>query len=399
MGKVLLIWTESNPSTMEKEFLMLNGLEKSGIKAYAMGFSHSRSNRLYFEQVYAKDALYTFSFGNERSLYQGRNYLEKVYSNLYLVVWFSTSLYKLLRKRVNSIMIIPTNPPEITIPALLLGKLFGVRVVPNIMEYEPSLPSFRKNRHFLHRWSWGLVTKYSDAYIVISDFLGEKMRGISIKPVFCLPAILPPRDACQKNDFVGDYAVTSEAGSGEVPVLIFTSSPQYEDLLAFCLDALSQLRNRDFHLLVTGEYPREKLKVWMEKVSNLGLHGKVDFTGFLSAAEMHKLQVRSWALLMPLLDNERHRARFPQKILGYMGLGKPVISTKVGAVAENFNDDVMIMDVSGTVSGYAEKIRFLLDHPNQAAGIGNRGSRYVESKFNESILGKQLASFLISLGT
>ena len=383
---------------MEKEFLMLNGLEQCGVTTHALGFSHSKSNRQYFENVYAKDALYSYTFGNERSLYQGSNYIEKLYSNLYLLFWFSFKLYRQLRMQPTSVIIIPTNPLELTLPAVILGKIFGIRVVPNIMEYEPALPSFHEKKAIFFRWSWALITKYSDAYIVISRFLEDKMKQHSGKAVFRLPAILPPKSNGKEKCSVNGRSRILETLPQGIPTLIFASSGAYDDLLTFCLDALSLLEDKDFYLTITGNYSTVTRQSWLEKTKVLGLAGKVGFTGFLSDDDMYKLQLHSKALLMPLLDNDRHRARFPQKILGYMRLGKPVITTSVGEFGEYFEDKVsVLMDESVTAHGYAENIRFLLDNPDQADEIGLRGSHYVESRFNESTLGKQLADFLISL--
>jgi glycosyltransferase involved in cell wall biosynthesis len=298
------------------------------------------------------------------------------------------------------VIIIPTNPLEITLPAVILGKILGVRVVPNIMEYEPVLPSFNKKKSVFFRWSWALITKYSDAYIVISRFLEEKMKQLSDKAVFRLPAILPPKNTNKEKSSSNSVHTITDALPDKIPTLIYASSKAYDDLLLFCLDALSQLGDKEFYIAITGEYSSVTQQLWMEKTKVMGLDGKVGFTGFLSDDEMYQLQIHSKALLMPLLDNDRHRARFPQKILGYMRLGKPVITTKVGELGEYFEDKVtVLMDESVTAHGYSEKIRFLLDYPDQADEIGLRGSAYVESRFNESTLGRQLAKFLISLGS
>lgn len=383
---------------MEKEFLLLNGLEKCGIKTHAIGFSHSEQNRSYFNKVYAKHALYTYSFGHKRSLYQGDSYIAKMYSNFFLFLWFSVRLYRTLRERPTSVIIIPPDPLELTLPAVILAKIFGIRVVPNIMEYGPALPSFYKKKNILVRWSWELITKYSDAYIVISSFLEEKIRLLSQKPLFRLPAILPPKTTDEGRNLTDRGYINSEALFDSAPILIFTSSQAYDDLLGFCIDALSRLRDRNFHLIITGEYSSDTRTRWIAKAKELGLEGKISFSGFLSDEEMYKLQVRSKALLMPLLNNEQHRARFPQKILGYMRLGKPIITTKVGDLGEYFKDNVsVIMDESASIAGLSEKIGFLLQHPDQATEIGLRGSEYVESKFSYTSLGKELANFLFRL--
>lgn len=398
MRQVLLVWTESNPSTMEKEFLLLNGLQRCSVPAHAIGFSHSRGNKQYYEKVYAEHALYTYTFGSERALFQGRNLAEKLISNLRLSAVFALRLFTWLRANRPSVIIIPPQPLELTLPALLLGKAFGAKVIPNIMEYEPALPSYHKRKNIFQRWSWSLVARHSDAYIVISGFLDEKIRHISSKPIFRLPGILPSRPVGGEARAADNTQAALKHIPRDKPILIFTSSRAYDDLLEFCLAALAELQGEDYLLVVTGTYPRDAQETWLSKARARGLDGKIIFSGFLSDEEMLNLQLHSSALLIPLLDNDRHRARFPQKILGYMRLGKPTITTRVGDLGDYFKDgDTVLMDDSVTPRGYADRIRFALKHPDEADAIGTRGSQYVAARFNETTLAEQLKYFLSGL--
>ena len=88
MNDVLLIWTESNPSTMEKNHLMLNGLEKSGVKTYALGFCHDKSSIDYFEKTYSSEALYSYEYGSEGTLNQGSNIPSKLFNNFKMLLHF-----------------------------------------------------------------------------------------------------------------------------------------------------------------------------------------------------------------------------------------------------------------------------------------------------------------------
>jgi len=379
MKDVLLIWTDCNPSTMEKNHLMLNGLEKSGIKTYALGFCHGVANKEYFEKAHSGDVLYSYEYGYEGILYQGSNVLSKLFNNLKIMLDYAIRLYRYCRKHKCSAIIVPPQPFELTLPTMLVGKLSGIKIVPNLMEYYPALPDYCKRKKLLWRLSWRMISKYSDAFIVISKFLKEKFDATD-KEIFILPAIL------SKNNITNKHGQTENIES-TCHKLIYTSSYAYDDLL-----------DKSFILIITGSYPENVKEVWLELIKNYGLDGKVIFSGFLSADELYKLQINSTALLIPLINNEQHCARFPQKVVSYMALGKPIVTTFVGEMAEYFTDGkTAIMDMTATTDGFAEKIVSLLNAPDKASEIGRNGSIAVRNVFSDASWGVKLKEFIIRI--
>jgi len=387
MNDVLFIWTDCNPSTMEKNHLMLNGLEKTGTKTYALGFCHSVENKEYFEKAHLGDVLYSYEYGYEGVLYQGGNVLSKLLNNLKIMLDYSIRLYRYCRKHRCSAIIVPPQPFELTLPTMLVGKLSGIKIVPNLMEYYPALPDYYKRKKLLQRLSWRMISKYSDAFIVISKFLKEKFDATD-KNIFILPAILSENNITNKHGRIENIESTC-------PKLIYTSSYAYDDLLQFCMDTLSIIKDKNFTLTITGDYPENVKEVWLEVIKNYGLDGKVIFSGLLSADELYKLQINSTALLIPLINNERHCARFPQKVLSYMALGKPIVTTFVGELAEYFTDGkTVIMDMTATPDGFAEKIVSLLDAPDKASEIGRNGSIAVRNIFSDASWGVKMKEFI-----
>jgi glycosyltransferase involved in cell wall biosynthesis len=386
--------TENNPSTMEKNHLMLNGLEKSGIKTYALGFCHDKSSRDYFEKTYSAEALYSYEYGSEDTLNQGSNIPLKLHNNFKVMIRYFIKLYRHCRQHTYSAIIIPPQPFELTFPTIIIGKLLRVKIVPNLMEYYPSLPNFYDKKSLLKRLSWKIISKYADAYIVISKFLKEKFTA-SNKKIFILPAILSEanHDPHSNNNLTNEEIVTDSKETH--PKLIYTSSLAYNDLLQFCLEALSKIKDRKFTLTITGNYPISVKEKWLETAKNYGLDGKIVFCGFLSTTDLHRLQQNSTALLIPLLNNERHCARFPQKVLGYMAMGKPVITTHIGEIAEYFIDEeTAIMDKTVTPDGFSKKIASILENPKLAYKIGQKGSTFVKETFSEEYWGIKLNIFL-----
>lgn len=392
MNNVLLIWTACNPSTIEKNHLILNGLEKNGIKTYALGFCHDTPTIDHFDKTHSADALYSYEYGSDGVLNKGANIPSKLFNNLLIMLRYSIKLYRCCKKQRFSTIIIPPQPFELTFSTILIGKLLRIKIVPNIMEYYPALPNFYNRKNLLKRLSWKIISKYSDAFIVISKFLKEIFASTN-KEVFMLPAILGESNL--KNGNINITHKQKMTFDDSRPILIYTSSQAYDDLLQFCLEALSKINNKNFTLIITGNYPENVKETWLKVSKNYGLDEKIIFCGFLSSNELDRLQLDSTALLIPLLNNKRHRARFPQKVLGYMALGKPIITTFIGELAEYFVDgETAIMDMSITTNGYAEKIALLLDNPDITNNIGRNGSMVVKDTFSDTFWGMKMKEFI-----
>lgn len=366
---------------------MTLGLEQAGVDTYSIGFSDTLEQREYLHDVFQNDNEYAYEHGVKRTLYQGKNYFTKILNNLYMAFSLFIRMFSYVSKEKTSYIIIPTQPIEVTLPSLIIGKIFGVDVISNAMEYYPALPAYNVKKNILIRWSWKLVVKYSDSFIVISDFLLEKMNKITKKKKMILPAILPVSTGNEKDAGL-------ENNKDEF-LFVYTSSPAYEDLLDFTLESLAKIKGREFILVITGKYTDSALSHWSAKINELHLVDKVEFCGFLSEQDLINIQKKSDALLIPLIDNDRHKARFPQKSLGYMQLGHPIVTTNVGELARYFKDgDTAVMDGSVTTEGFAEKIQSVLDDRVLSRKIGLRGKKYVESYFNAEKWGRELKDFM-----
>lgn len=388
MVDVLFVWTDCNPSTMEKNHLMMNGLVKAGLGVTAFGFIHTRKGRGMFEDNLADHALYEYRYGTPKTLHAGKTAITKLAGNIVIMFKFFISLYRYVKEKKIRTIILPPQPFELTLPVYLVSRLLRVRMIPNIMEYYPALESYNLRKNFFMRSSWKLVRNKSDSYIVISHALKDTVSKIyPEKPVFILPAIHGNEDQGSSNE-VGHKEVI-------VPNLLFTSSNAYSDLLGFCIRSLSYIKDYDFIFTVTGSYTDDEISCWKQYARKYEVDEKLVFTGFISEKKLYSLERRSKALLIPLLNNEQHAARFPQKIMGYMSGGKPIITTNVGEIRYYFTDMENAF-IASTVSEecYSKKIRYVLDHRNKAKTIGLKGAQYISDAFSYETWGKKLAGFI-----
>lgn len=396
MRHVIILWNEANPSTLEKYHLIASGLAESGLKVSVINLCHTEESYNKFLLLFGNDVKYYFDPGPQGALNKGKYKITKLSNNIKLGFILSKKLLKALYPNIDATIIIPRESIEIAIPAIILSRIFQSTLISNIMEYGPALPSFPKI--LFHRISWRLILKHSDAYIVISKFLFEKIGHR--KPAFYLPAVIDNKSlAITDNEKPGlDESFFSIDNNDDIPVLLFTSSSGYNDLLKFCLESLSLVKDRKFIFLITGNYKDKEKTIWLEEIRKIGLKDKVKFTGFLDERDLLLLQKKTTALLIPLLNTPRHKARFPQKILGYMRFKKPIISTKVGEIGDYFKDNInAFIDETISPVGYAEKIRYVLENRNLAIKTGENACKYIHNKFDYLHWGMKLKDFIVKL--
>ncbi len=391
-----MLWNEANPSTLEKYHLIASGLSESALKVSVINLCHTEERYNKFLSLFGNDLKYYFDPGPQGALNKGKYKITKLFNNIRLSLILSKKLLKVLSSNIDTTIIIPRESIEIAIPAIILSRAFQSTLISNIMEYGPALPSFPKI--LFHRISWRLILKYSNAYIVISKFLLEKTE--KRKPAFYLPAIIDNESLSITDDEKQGLAESSFSidNHNDIRVLLFTSSSGYSDLLKFCLESLSLVKDKKFIFLITGSYKDEEKTIWLGEIKKYGIEDKVKFTGFLDEKDLLLLQKRSTALLIPLLNTPQHKARFPQKILGYMRFKKPIISTKVGEIGEYFKDNVnAFIDETISPAGYAEKIRYVLENNEVASKVAENSYKLRENKLNYLYWGKELKKFIMAV--
>ena len=393
--KVLILWAEANPSTLEKNHLMASGLAESGVKVSVIKLCHTKEESSTFSSLYGNNLKYSIDLGPLGSLYSGKNKFTKLLNNGKLSFSLFWKLFRALHSSYNTTVIIPRDHLEIAIPAVIICKLFNRTLISNIMEYGPALPCF--SNFFRRRICWRLVINYSDGYIVISKFLSEKFKT---KPTFYLPAVVDSKSSLimhhdKKTSGQTKFNINI---SEDVPILIYTSSSAYRELLEFCIKSLALIKDKRFLFVITGRYSDLEKQLWLKKIKRLGLEGRVKFTGLLEENKLVSLQRESRALLIPLLNTTRHIARFPQKILKYVSLKKPTVSTKVGEIGFYFEDNVTaFLDETVSTYGYAAKVRYVLSNEHDAYKVGENAQKLVQNKFDYLYWGEKLREFIAEL--
>jgi len=180
--------------------------------------------------------------------------------------------------------------------------------------------------------------------------------------------------------------------------VVFAGASAYDDTVLFILDAMAEVWKEfpDCRLVITGLKPgdpdSERLT---ERIRGKNLAGDVSIMGYLLREDLLDLYQSAYALLIPLFDDVRSRARFPTKIGEYLSSGKPVVTTSVGEIQAYLQDGVnAYISVPGDARAYGGKICEVLQNQEKADEVGRSGRTVAERNFHYTTYQVTLNSFV-----
>jgi glycosyltransferase involved in cell wall biosynthesis len=100
--------------------------------------------------------------------------------------------------------------------------------------------------------------------------------------------------------------------------------------------------------------------------------------GSLPGPQVRQAMSEAMALILPSIWYEN----FPRTLVEAMGCGLPVISSRIGALAELVEDGVTgLLFEPGQVADLAAKMRWAMDHPAQMAEMGRSARARYEALY------------------
>jgi glycosyltransferase involved in cell wall biosynthesis len=189
------------------------------------------------------------------------------------------------------------------------------------------------------------------------------------------------------------------ASPANPPMLVYSASNEYGRAVTFILRALATVwqKHPSCELTVTGMRPATVAGLLAAE----GLREddpRVRAVGYLERDRLLQSYGSASALLIPLFDDLRSRARFPTKIGEYLTSSRPVVTTAVGEVERFLTDgETACISPPGDPEGFAKNVIALLDDPALAGSIGAQGRRLAVERFDYSLQGPPLRAFLDGL--
>jgi len=114
----------------------------------------------------------------------------------------------------------------------------------------------------------------------------------------------------------------------------------------------------------------------------------------VSQADMPRYLQGAAVLVLARPSSVQAEYGFPTKLPEYLATGRPVLATRVGDIPRYLQDGVNAFLVEpDDVAAFAERLEYILAHPDEAREVGQRGRSLTMREFSNTFQAGRLASF------
>lgn len=235
----------------------------------------------------------------------------------------------------------------------------------------PNMPwSFK-----IREWFQRLSTKKADGLLVLTNQLKDYYRNFGVKNIQVINILIDPSrfESLQKT---AKERFISYCGSVGV----------YKDGVNDLIDAFSMIHTKHPNVklqIIGGFFTPQDETVLREKVANLGLKDSIVFTGRVLPKQMPELLYNSEILALARPNNKQAQYGFPSKLGEYLFTGNPVVLTRVGEIDHFLTDkESCVFAHPDNPRDFADKLDWVLNHPEESKVIGLAGKKVAESNFS-----------------
>lgn len=272
-------------------------------------------------------------------------------------------------------------------------KMINVPLILDYVELNSAIASRtsrgkRINDYLFDRFA----VKLSDAVTPISEVLIEQAQTLAPgKPIHKLPIL------CDFNKFDPS---AGKGGEGEIRFM-YCGAASYMPLIDFVLEAFGRLDHSStdkkvFLDFILGGSEKELERVF-RAIDQHENSARIRVFQNVPHAQIPDYYAKASALLIPLRPTLQDAARFPHKLGEYLASGRPVITTSFGEIRhyDFLDEQTALIAADYDAALFAERMQFILNHPEEGRSIGQRGREMGLANFNYKTLGTGLKQFLL----
>lgn len=254
--------------------------------------------------------------------------------------------------------------PDFEVFATIVPRLMGARVILDIHDIVPEFyaSKFKVGEHSVVFRLLMMIERLSIAYsnhVIIANHLWyQKLVRRSVRADKCTAIINYP------DPFIFSKRPASARTSSEF-VLCYPGTLSWHQGLDLAIEAVDLLRDRapQLRLLLIGDGPeRENLK---RMIAEKRLEERIALTGFIPLEKVADTMAGVDVGAVPKRADTFGNEAFSTKIMEFMAMGVPVIAARTRIDEYYFNDHLVEFFESGNAADLAEKITYLIDHPER----------------------------------
>jgi glycosyltransferase involved in cell wall biosynthesis len=287
------------------------------------------------------------------------------------------------------------NPPDDIFLVALPFKLFGIKYIFDHHDVNPELYFSKYERkdifYKIQVWLEKLTFYFSDVVMSTNNSykdIAVRRGGLSKEDVFVVrngPDLETFKPVPAKSDLKnGKRYLVGYVGT--------MSTQEGLDILLDVADYIKRMGRNDVHFTCVGGGPG--LATLRQMVKDKSLADTVTFTGRVSEAELLDVLSTADVCVNPDKPCEMNDISTMIKIMEYMALGKPIVQFDLKEGRFSAQQASLYSSNQNQVADFADKILWLLDHPDERKRMGEFGRRRVEKELAwEHSVGNLVAAY------
>jgi glycosyltransferase involved in cell wall biosynthesis len=273
------------------------------------------------------------------------------------------------------------NPPDDIFVVALPFKLLGVRYIFDHHDVNPELYLSKfGQKDFLYKvqtWMESLTFRFADVVMSTNHSYKEvalTRGGIAPRDVFVV------RNGPELNTFkaVPPNPVMKHGKQHLIGYVGVMSVQEGLDILLDVAQHIKHLGRTDVHFTCIGGGPA--LTGLRKMVQEKSLGDMVTFTGRIPFGQLLEILSTADVCVNPDKPCEMNDMSTMIKIMEYMALGKPIVQFDVKEGRFSAQDASLYSDNGNQVPDFADKILWLLDHPEERRRMGEFGRKRVQEE-------------------
>ena len=300
-------------------------------------------------------------------------------------------LYKSNRKRKYDCILLSFDKPSYLVFYSVVLRLLGFKLGFIGDEFPEPIRRLKKSITPYYKWMYKLAYKFISFRVLMTDTLREFYnREVCYKPTYILCSIL--------NTSRFD-SVTKPSNKDEVLCYMgnmMLAKDNVDNIIRSFNLIKDEFPNLELHLYGT---PNESDKsVILSLIQNLNLEKRVFVKGRINYNMVPQTLASASILVTSQPKTQRAAGGFPTKLAEYMMSHTPAIVTDVGEINKYVKDgDTIYMVPPSDEYSYANKIRHILYHPEEAMQVANRAYVYAVDNFGAKNATKPLLDFILEI--
>ena len=273
------------------------------------------------------------------------------------------------------------NPPDDIFLVALPFKVFGVKYIFDHHDVNPELYFSKYQRKDLFYraqvWLEKLTFRHSDVVISTNNSYKEiavSRGGLAPEDVFVV------RNGPDLTKF-GPVTPNPALKYGKRYLVGYVGNMSVQEGLDILLEVAEHIRESgrgDVHFTCVGGGPG--LPGLRKMVQDKNLGDMVNFTGRIPDAELLETLSTADVCVNPDKPCEMNDVSTMIKIMEYMALGKPIVQFDLREGRFSAQEASLYSSKEDQVASFAEKILWLLDHPEERQRMGEFGRKRVETE-------------------